>query len=85
LMSLVLVKAILPFSPGKVANADWFGNISGSTAMKMLDRIIIILLTIITLPNSRKPRALAIVVTSFNGANNRDDILILRKECKEYR
>jgi hypothetical protein len=79
----VLVKDILPFSPGKVANADWFGNSSGSTTMKMLDRIII--LTIITLPNIRKPYTLAIVVASFNGANNRDDIHILRKECKEYR
>jgi hypothetical protein len=84
-MSLVLVKDIfVPFSPEKVANADWFGNSSiGSAAMKMLDSIII--LTILTLPNSRKPHALIIVASSFNGANNRDDILILRKECKEYR
>ena len=77
--SLVLVKAIfVPFSPGEVANASWFGDSGsgsssiGSATMKMLDRIII--LTIIVLPNSIKLYALAVVViTFFSDANNRDD------------
>jgi hypothetical protein len=84
LPSLVLVKAIfVSFSPGKVANADWFGNSSsiiGSAAMKMLDRIII--LTIVTLPNSRKLCTLE-VVTSFNSANNRDDTPIFSERDAE--
>ncbi len=78
MLSLVLVKAIfVPFSPGEVANASWFGDSGGSSsissaAMKMLDRIII--LTIIVLPNSIKLYALAVVViTFFSDANNRDD------------
>ena len=84
--SLVLVKAIfVPFSPGEVANASWFGDSGSSSivsaAVKMLDRIII--LTIIVLPNSRKLCALAVVViTFFSDANNRDDGIILRRDTE---
>ncbi|MDQ3947912.1 MAG: hypothetical protein M3218_02165 [Thermoproteota archaeon] len=66
-----------------MANADWFGNIigSGSAAMKMLDRIIILAI-IVLLPNSIKLCRLAAVFTFFSDANNRDDI-ILRKGYRE--
>ena len=77
----MLVKAILLFSPGGVANADWFGNMIGSAAMKMLDRIIILAI-IVLLPNSIKLYRLAAAFTFFSDANNRDDI-ILRKGYRE--
>jgi hypothetical protein len=74
--SLVLVKAIfVPFSPGKVANVDWFENVTsiGSAAIKILDGIITWTI-IVTLPNCTKLCALeVVVVTFFSDANNRDD------------
>jgi hypothetical protein len=82
LRSLVLIKAILLLSPGGVANADWFGNIIGSAAMKMLDRIIILAI-IVLLPNSIKLCRLAVVFTFFSDANNGDDDIILRKGYRE--
>ena len=62
------LKAIFPFSPGNVPNADcWFGGSDGGNIIKTLD---VKMATPIT--TSRKPRATMVII--FDSANNGDDI-----------
>ena len=66
----MLEKAIFPFSPGNVPNADWFGS-DGGNMMKTLDAKI---MATTPTPTSRKPHAMVDLVAACSSANNGDDI-----------
>jgi hypothetical protein len=65
-----LLKAIFPFSPGKVPNADcWFGSSDGSNIMKTLDA------KIMNTPIIARPYTMVVLFASGSAKNN--GILIL--------
>jgi hypothetical protein len=67
LSPLVALKTIFPFSPGKVANTDWFG--SSTNMVKTLDAKMVTPIT-----TTRKPHAIVIFLPT-DSPKNGDDIL----------